>query len=372
MVKFSDLTAQYQNIQQEIDTAISNVISKSAFIGGEYVSQFEADFASYCQVQHCVSVANGTDAIEIAIEVLNMPQGSEVIVPANSFIATSEAVTRQGYKVVFADCDSQTYNISIEDIKKRITTNTKAIVAVHLYGHPCNMDDLKTLAKEYGLFIIEDCAQSHGAEYKGRRVGSIGDIATFSFYPGKNLGAYGDGGAITTNNKEYAKKARMIANHGRISKYDHEFEGRNSRLDGLQAAILSVKLKHLTDWTNKRIALADFYLANLRGVQQISLPVRKEWARHVYHLFVIRTPKRDDLRNFLADKEIQTGIHYPISLPKLKAYQYANQANEDLFANKADITLLSLPIGEHLNEGDLEKVTGLMKEFFGNSYSRDF
>ncbi|QBZ83719.1 dTDP-3-amino-3,4,6-trideoxy-alpha-D-glucose transaminase [Hydrogenovibrio crunogenus] len=364
MVKFLDLAAQYQTIQQDIDTAIHDVIAKSAFIGGEYVSKFEQEFADYCNVEHCIGVANGTDAIEIAIEALNLPQGSEIIVPANSFIASSEAATRQGHRVVFADCDPQSYVISIEDAKKRITPKTKAIIAVHLYGHPCDMDALQTLADQHGLCIIEDCAQSHGAEYKGKKVGSIGDIATFSFYPGKNLGAYGDGGAITTNNPELAKKCRMIANHGRIAKYDHEFEGRNSRLDGLQAAILSVKLKHLPAWTEKRIAVADYYLANLKDIQQITLPVRQNWARQVYHLFVIRTAKRDELKAFLTEKGIQTGIHYPISLPKLKAYNHTKQANENMFANSSDIKLLSLPIGEHLNEQELNRVVTAIKEFF--------
>lgn len=364
MVKFLDLFAQYKTIKTEIDEAIQGVITNSAFIGGETVKNFEQVFAEYCEAEFCIGVGNGTDALEIAIEALNLPQGSEIIVPANSFIASSEAVTRLGHKVVFADCDSDSYVISIEDVQKRITEKTKAIIAVHLYGHPCDMDALKTLADEHGLYIIEDCAQSHGAEYKGKRVGSIGDIAAFSFYPGKNLGAYGDGGAITTNNADLAKKSRMIANHGRIAKYDHEFEGRNSRLDGLQAAILSVKLKHLSEWTEKRIAVADYYLANLKGIQKITLPVRQNWAKQVFHLFVIRAEKRDALAKFLADKGIQTGVHYPISLPKLKAYSYTNQANEDLFANKYDSNLLSLPIGEHLSEQDLAQVVVAIKEFF--------
>ncbi|MBD3612261.1 MAG: DegT/DnrJ/EryC1/StrS family aminotransferase, partial [Hydrogenovibrio crunogenus] len=203
-----------------------------------------------------------------------------------------------------------------------------------------------------------------GAEFKDKKVGSIGDIATFSFYPGKNLGGYGDGGAITTNKAELAKKCRMIANHGRIAKYDHEFEGRNSRLDALQATILSVKLKYLPEWTQKRIAVADYYLANLKDIEQIVLPVRQTWAKQVYHLFVIRTEKRDELKAFLEEKGIQTSVHYPISLPKLKAYDYTNQASEDLFANKSDSTLLSLPIGEHLNEQDLAQVITAIKEYF--------
>ena len=293
-----------------------------------------------------------------------MSAGSEVIVPANSFIASSEAVTRQGHKVVFADADPESYVISISDIKKRITPKTKAIIAVHLYGHPCDMSALSDLAKEHDFYIIEDCAQAHGAEYKGQKVGSIGHIATFSFYPGKNLGAYGDGGAITTNDEALAKKCRMIANHGRIAKYDHEFEGRNSRLDGLQAAILSVKLKHLSNWTEKRIAIADYYLSNLRGIEQIELPVRQDWAKQVYHLFVIRTEHRDGLEKYLTDKGIQTGVHYPRSLPKLKAYDYINQASESMFSNKSDIMLLSLPVGEHLSQDELEAVVQAIREFF--------
>lgn len=366
MVSFLDLAAQYQTIKQEIDSAINDVIAKSAFIGGEYVSNFEKEFAQFIDVEHCLGVANGTDAIEIAIESLGLPHGSEIIVPANSFISSSEAVTRQGHKVVFADCDSESYVISIEDIKKRITPKTKAIVAVHLYGHPCDMGALKEIAESNGLYIIEDCAQAHGAEYKGKKVGGIGDIGTFSFYPGKNLGAYGDGGAITTNNQELAKKCRMIANHGRIAKYDHEFEGRNSRLDGLQAAILSVKLKYLLNWTDKRIAVADYYLSNLKDIAQIELPVRQDWAKQVYHLFVIRTDRRESLMEFLKDRSIQTGIHYPIALPKLKAYDYTNQASEEMFANNSDKLLLSLPIGEHLDVKDLESVVNGIKDFFNS------
>lgn len=364
MVKFLDLALQYETIKPEIDQAIHDVIAQSAFIGGEYLKNFEQEFSGYCGAEFCIGVGNGTDALEIAIEALNLPPSSEIIVPANSFIASSEAVTRQGHKVVFADCDPQSYVISIEDVKKRITPKTKAIVAVHLYGHPCDMDALQTLADQHCLFIIEDCAQSHGAECQGRKVGSIGDIGTFSFYPGKNLGAYGDGGAITTNNPDLAKKCRMIANHGRTAKYDHEFEGRNSRLDGLQAAILSVKLKYLPEWTEKRIDVANYYLENLKDIPQIKLPIRQDWAKQVYHLFVIRTDKRDDLGKFLADKGIQTGVHYPISLPKLKAYDYTSQADEPMFANQSDTKLLSLPIGEHLNEQNLAQVVAAIKEFF--------
>ncbi|UXD87957.1 DegT/DnrJ/EryC1/StrS family aminotransferase [Thalassolituus hydrocarboniclasticus] len=364
MVKFLDLQSQYQLIKTEIDEAIATVISESAYIGGKYVKKFEEEFSQYCNTAYCIGVANGTDALEIAIEALDLPKGSEIIVPANSFIASSEAVTRTGHRVIFADVTPDSYILDVSDVAKRITKKTSAIVAVHLYGHPCDMDPLKELASIHGLKIIEDCAQAHGAEYKGKRVGSLGDIATFSFYPGKNLGAYGDAGAITTNNAELAEKSRMIANHGRIAKYDHEFEGRNSRLDGLQAAILSVKLKHLDAWTGKRIAAANDYLENMKEIGEIILPVRQEWAKQVYHLFVVRCVNRNELAEYLKEHGVQTGVHYPVALPKLKAYSYLGQSEDRLFANESDGMLLSLPIGEHLSQEDTLKVVKLIKKYF--------
>jgi dTDP-4-amino-4,6-dideoxygalactose transaminase len=364
MVKFLDLKSQYQGIKPEIDKAIQSVIDNSAFIGGKHVVQFEDIFSNYIGVDYCIGVGNGTDALEIAIEALDMPIGSEIIVPANSFIASSEAVTRSGHRVVFVDIDTESYVISIEDLKKRITPKTKAIMAVHLYGHPCDMDELAKIAKEYNLYIIEDCAQAHGAEYKGKRVGGIGNIATFSFYPGKNLGAYGDGGAITTNNSELAIQCRQIANHGRVAKYDHDFEGRNSRLDGLQAAILNVKLKYLDGWIERRIQIANNYLLELDGIEDLTLPIKQDWAKQAYHLFVIRTQRRDKLQAYLLQNNIQTGVHYPISLPKLKAYRYIGQDNEQMFANTSDTSLLSLPIGEHLSNKEIEKVVFIIKSFF--------
>jgi dTDP-4-amino-4,6-dideoxygalactose transaminase len=359
MIDFLDLNAQYLSIKDEIDNAIASVIKDSAFIGGKYVKQFEENFSSYQQVKYCVGVGNGTDALEIAVEALNLPKGSEIIVPANSFIASAEAVGRAGYKVVFCDANIDNYTINIEDVKRRITVNTSAIIAVHLYGHPCNMDPLLELAKKYDLKIIEDCAQAHGAEYKGKRVGAIGDIGCFSFYPGKNLGAYGDGGAIVTNDEELAVKCRMIANHGRVEKYDHQFEGRNSRLDGIQAAILDVKLKYLDGWTEARIKVADFYLENLKNV---ILPKREIWAKQVYHLFVIRVKERDGLKKYLKENNINTGIHYPILLPKLKAYDYIGQVSEDFFVNSSDYDLLSLPIGDHLGDRDLRVICKMVSK----------
>lgn len=365
MVKFSDLPKQYLSIKDEIDAATAAVIRDASFIGGRVVGEFEESFAAYHRVGHCVGVANGTDALEIVLESLDLPKGSEVIVPANSFIATSEAVTRSGHKVVFADCTEDTYTLSIEDASRRITPRTRAIIPVHLYGQPCDMDLLLALADSHGLKVIEDCAQAHGAEYKGRRVGTMGIAGTFSFYPGKNLGAYGDAGGIVTNDDALAKKCRMIANHGRIDKYDHVMEARNSRLDGLQAAVLSVKLRHLEDWLARRSSVAARYMQGLQGLKGLRLPVTAPWARHTWHLFVIRTDERDLLRAALDAAGVQTGVHYPTALPKLKAYDYLGQAEEPLFANKADRELLSLPIGEHLDDREVDEVCRAVREFHG-------
>ena len=362
MIRFLDLHAQYLSIKPEMDVAIAGVLAESAFIGGHRVKDFERDFAVFQQASHCVGVGNGTDALEIAIEALDLPPRSEIIVPANSFIASAEAVTRSGHRVVFCDIDPDNYTLDIEAVRALVNARTGAVMAVHLYGHPCDMNPLMALASEYGFKVIEDCAQAHGAEYCGRRVGAIGDIGCFSFYPGKNLGAYGDGGAIVTNDPALANKARMIANHGRLAKYDHEFEGRNSRLDGLQAAVLGVKLNYIEEWTEQRIRLADQYLVGLSQVAGIVLPKRADNVRQVYHLFVIRTDRRDELRTYLSDREIQTGIHYPTALPKLAAYHYLDKGNVSGHAWAQDSTLLSLPIGEHLDS--VTPVIEAVKDFF--------
>ena len=361
-VKFLDLSYQYKLIQNEIDESIKSTILDSAFIGGEKVKEFENSFANYQECDYCIGVANGTDALEISIEAFNFPKGSEIIVPANSFIASSEAVSRNGHKVVFADVEEDTYTLKAENLEKYITPKTKAIIAVHLYGHPCDMDKLLNISNKYKLKIIEDCAQAHGAIYKGKKVGSIGDVATFSFYPGKNLGAYGDGGAILTNQKEIAKKCKMISNHGRIEKYNHEFEGRNSRLDGLQAGILSVKLMHLESWLAKRRSLAKKYIENLKN-KSLVLPYPKGDILHSYHLFVIRSNHRDELKKFLESNNIQVGIHYPISLPKLNAYKYLGNKSDLKISNSIDTKVLSLPMGEHLSEKEVDYVCKKIIDF---------
>jgi len=362
-VKFLDLYNQYISIKNEIDFAINSIIEKSAYIGGATVNSFETAFASYQQAEYCIGVANGTDALEIAIEALALPLASEIIVPSNSFIASAEAVTRCGYKVVFADVNSKNYTLSLEDVERRINSKTKAIIAVHLYGHPCDMNSLWDLAKKHNLKLIEDCAQAHGAEYKERRVGAIGHIGTFSFYPGKNLGAYGDAGAIVTNDADLAIRCRMIANHGRIEKYNHIMEGRNSRLDGLQASILEVKLRYLDDWIERRNAISRRYITALKDLPDIVLPNVSTEIRHSFHLFVIRSRYRNLLQNHLNQCGIETGIHYPIALPKLQAYAYLQQDKEAIFANICDQQLLSLPMGEHLSDEDVETVINAVRSF---------
>ncbi len=367
MIKFLDLQSQYQSIRPEIDAAIADVILRSSFVGGEDVSEFERGFAAYQGVSHCVGVGNGTDAIEIVLEALALPRGSEVIVPANSFIASSEAVTRAGLRVVFADVDQRTYTLDPADVRRRITAKTSAIVAVHLYGQPCDMDELLAIASAHHLELVEDCAQAHGAEYRGRRVGGLGHAGTFSFYPGKNLGAYGDGGAITTNDPQLAKRCRMIANHGRVDKYNHEFEGRNSRLDGLQAAILRVKLRHLDAWVEHRNEVARSYSEGLAGVGDLVLPTTGANRRHAFHLFVVRSGRRDALAQYLKTQEIQTGVHYPIALPKLSAYAHLEQGREPAFAVASAGTLLSLPMGEHLDGSQVNEVCAAIRAFFAAS-----
>lgn len=364
-IPFVDLRKQYESIKDEIDDVIFKVISESAFIGGMYVSNFETAFANFCNVKHCVGVANGTDALYIAMKTLGIGRGDEIITAANSFIATSEAISMTGAKVVFVDINPQTYNINTQKIEEKITPRTKTIVPVHLYGQPADMDPILDITRKYNLKIIEDAAQAHGAVYKGRTIGSFGDMACFSFYPGKNLGAYGDGGAIVTNNEELALKARMFANHGRSAKYNHEIEGINSRLDGLQAAILEVKLKHLPKWTEARRKNAYCYNSYLSDIDFIT-PAEIKNVKAVYHLYVIRVKKeiRQKLQTHLQSKGISSGIHYPIALPNLKAYSYLSHSENDFpEASKASYEILSLPMFPELEEKQIKYIVDTIKEF---------
>jgi len=364
-VPFVDLKAQYRSIKAEIDAAIADVIENTAFIGGSAVESFERDFAEFIGASHCVGVGNGTDAIFIALKSLGIGEGDEVITAANSFIATSEAITQTGARVVFCDVDDSTYNIDPELIASRITSRTKAIVPVHLYGRPADLETLGRLAREHGLKIVEDAAQAHGARIGDRKVGSFGDVACFSFYPGKNLGAYGDAGAIVTNKEELATRMRMFKNHGRSGKYDHEFEGVNSRLDGLQAAVLNVKLRHLEEWSEKRYACAVAYNDRLAGRDAVTCPQLPGPGGHVFHLYVIRTSRREELREFLGSRGIATGVHYPIALPNLNAYGYMEHEESDFpVASRLQGEVLSLPMFPELTSEQIEYVANAVRGFF--------
>jgi|AntAceMinimDraft_17_1070374.scaffolds.fasta_scaffold00233_10 dTDP-4-amino-4,6-dideoxygalactose transaminase len=377
-IPFVDLKTQYLSIKSEIDNAIQNVLSDTAFIKGKYVEEFEKNFAKKFNAKYCIGVASGTDAIFIALKILKIGQGDQVITAANTFIATSEAISGTGADVVFVDCNPETYNIDVNKIEEKITDKTKAIIPVHLYGQPADMNPIIKLAKKYHLFIVEDCAQAHFAEYlylssndnksKWRRVGTLGNIGAFSFYPGKNLGAYGDAGAIITNDDSLAKKIKMYANHGRISKYNHEIQGINSRMDGIQGAILNVKLKYLRKWIEKRRKVADTYNELLKDVWQVICPKVNNNAKHVYHLYVVRVKQREELRKFLQSKGIATGIHYPIALPNLIAYKYLGHKPKDFpVASKYEKQLLSLPVYPEIKKEQIEYVVENIKQFYNKT-----
>ena len=369
-----DLRAQYASIKEKIDVAIHTVISDTAFIGGAHLKSFEHEFAGFCGVKHCVGVGNGTDALFIALKVLGVGQGDEVITAANSFVATSEAIAMAGAQVTFVDINAETYNIDVDKIEEKISGRTKAIVPVHLFGQPADMDPILGLSRKYNLKIVSDVAQAHGSLYRGKSIARLADFACFSFYPGKNLGAYGDGGALVTNNQEWAEKARMFANHGRVQKYEHQVEGVNSRLDGLQAAILSVKLRRLDEWTQLRRRNASLYSQRLKGLG-VPTPVEIEDVRAVYHLYVIRVEAeiRSRLQEFLSSNGVSTGVHYPIALPYLEAYNYLNHKAADFpKAFAASKEILSLPMYPELTKEQIQYVVEKIAEFrdiAGNSAS---
>jgi dTDP-4-amino-4,6-dideoxygalactose transaminase len=363
-IPFVDLKAQYDSIQQEVDAAIAAVIKQTAFIGGPFVKEFEEAFARYCGTDHCVGVANGTDALYVALRALGVGPGDEVITAANTFVATSEAIKMAGAQVVFCDCDPITYNMDVTKLEAKITPRTKAIIPVHLYGQPADMDPILALAKKHNLRVVGDAAQAHGAMYKGRPIAALADITCYSFYPGKNLGAYGDGGALVTNNAEWANAARMFANHGRTKKYDHDLEGINSRLDGIQAAILSVKLRYIERWTESRRHNAYRYNALLKG-NGVVTPEELSDVRAVYHLYVVRVPAehREAFQESLKAAGVDTGIHYPIALPFLNAYRHLGHTDADFpVAFKAAREIVSLPMFSELTEEQLQHVVNAVAD----------
>jgi dTDP-4-amino-4,6-dideoxygalactose transaminase len=363
-VPFLDLHAQYLSIKPEIDEAIASVIARTAFIRGPHVEGFEERFAAAIGAEHCVSCGNGTDAIYIALRALGLKPGDEVIAPAHTWIATTETITQAGGKVVFCDTDRDTFTIDVTRLPALITPRTVGIVPVHMCGQPADMDPIMALAKRHGLWVIEDCAQAHLARYKGRTVGTFGAAATFSFYPGKNLGAYGDAGAIVTSDAALARRMAMFARHGALGKHDHEIEGINSRLDGLQAAILNVKLEHLPAWTKGRQAVASAYAEELAGIPGITPPMAAEGRECVYHLYMVRHDDREGLARHLETRGVQTGIHYPVAVPFLKAYEHLGHRPEDFpnaFHNQSRI--LSLPMFPELSDAQRGHVVASIADF---------
>ncbi|MDX6290618.1 MAG: hypothetical protein QOH42_2417 [Blastocatellia bacterium] len=349
---------QYQTIKPEIDAAIENIITKSAFVGGEEVRNFEAEFAAYCETKACVGVGNGTDAIYLTLRAMGVGPGDEVITVAQTFIATSEAISMTGARPVFVDIKDDTMLMDPALLEQAITPRTKVIVPVHLYGQTCDLDAIMEIADRHGLKVIEDAAQAHGARWRGRRAGSIGDAACFSFYPGKNLGAFGDGGAVVSQDEDLIERIRMLANHGRLEKYTHKMEGVNSRLDGLQAAILRVKLRHLDEWNQSRRRHADFYFETLSG-SELRMPVVDENAQPVWHLFVVRVSDREAFQQKLKEEGIATGVHYPIPLHLQPAYEYLEIPLGSLpVTEQVSREVVSLPMYPELTEEQLAKVAG--------------
>ncbi len=344
-IPFVDLKAQYQSLKPEIDTAIANVIAETAFIGGPYVKAFEESFAEYCGTKHAVGLSNGTDALRLALGACGVGPGDEVITAANTFIATTEAIAMVGAQVRFVDVEADTYNMDPSLIEAAITDRTKAIIPVHLYGRPAEMDPILAIARKHGLKVIGDAAQAHGSTYRGRPVATLADVSCFSFYPGKNLGAYGDAGGIATDDEDIAEYVRLMRNHGRRSKYFHDVEGFNCRLDGLQAAILSVKLPHLDSWGQKRREAAARYHSLLADVPNLVVPAEQDHIVPVYHLYVVRVPDRDQLQKDLGAAGIASGVHYPMPLHLQPAYAHLGLGEGSFPVTETTGTdIVSLPI----------------------------
>lgn len=361
-IPLNDLKAQYLTIKDEIDAAMNEVILNCSFVGGKTLEAFERSFAEFCEVPYAVGVGNGTDALQLALMACGVGPGSEVITVSHTFTATAEAVVNVGARPVFVDVDDS-YTMNVDQAARHITPRTKAILPVHLYGQPADMEPLIGLAKKNGLVVIEDAAQAHGARYKGKRVGSLGDAACFSFYPGKNLGAYGDGGAVVTNNQEIAQSVRMLRDHGRTQKYIHKKTGFNSRLDTLQAAILRVKLGHLEEWNKLRRTHAALYSRLLSKIPNVALPPNSPDTEHVYHLYVIRIPDRDNIQAALKSAGIQTGIHYPLPLHEQPAYAFLGYRPDDLPHTHAVASeILSLPMYSELAEDQVHHIVAALKQ----------
>jgi dTDP-4-amino-4,6-dideoxygalactose transaminase len=364
-IPFVDLKAQYLSIKGDIDRAITRVIDETAFIGGAVVNKFETEFSSLYGVQHVISCANGTDSLYILMKMLGIGQGDEVITAANSWISSSETISQTGARPVFIDAHPDYLSLDETKLEGLITPKTKALIAVHLHGQMCEMDMIRAICEKHKIYLIEDCAQSHFSEYKGKRAGLFGIAGSFSFYPGKNLGAYGDAGCMITGDNALAEKCKMYARHGALVKHQHQMEGVNSRLDGLQAAILTAKLPFILQWTAARIAKAEIYDQALSGIADITLPAVRPGTKHTFHLYLIRARQRDQLAAWLKEKGIETAIHYPTALPNLPAYKYLGYKPADFpVATALQGDSLSLPVYPELTEEMIQYVADSIRSFY--------
>ena len=364
-VPFFDSKQHYRSIKDEVDAHVKRVMDSCRFVLGENVDSFEREFARFCGTDYAVGVANGTDALHLALLACGIGKEDEVITMPNTFIATTEAISQTGAKIVFVDIDSWTYNIDVAQIEGAINEKTKTILPVHLFGQSADMDSIMKIARKYNLKVIEDACQAHGAEYRGKKAGSIGDAGCFSFYPSKNLAAFGDGGMVITDGNKIAQKIKMLRDHGQMKKYEHLVEGYNSRLDEIQAAILRVKLKRLDEQNKLRRKNAWIYNELLKDVDEVVTPFEAEYGKHVYHLYVIRTEKRDELQEYLKSNGIGTGLHYPIPLHLQKAYEYLGYKEGDFpVAEECAKQILSLPMFPELTPKEIEKVASEIKTFF--------
>jgi dTDP-4-amino-4,6-dideoxygalactose transaminase len=364
-VPFLDLKAQYLSIKTEIDQAIQRVLDSCAFSGGPFVEVFERRFAAVHSTDFAVGTSSGTAALHLALMALEIGSGHEVILPANTFIATAEAVSFTGAKPIFVDCDPRFHTLDPSALAGALTSKTRAVIGVHLYGQPADLDSIKEFADKHGLFLVEDCAQAHLAAYRGKPVGSRGIMGCFSFYPGKNLGAYGEGGAVVTNDRALAEKVSALRNHGSAQRYIHDYIGHNYRMEGFQAAILDVKLNYIEQWTQQRRQVADWYREYLSAVPEVRVPDVRPESRHVYHLFVVRAPDRGPLIDHLKRQGIETGIHYPIPCHLQKAYAYL-ELGEGSFpvSEQSSREILSLPIYPELSEEKVQYVAQQIKAFY--------
>jgi dTDP-4-amino-4,6-dideoxygalactose transaminase len=363
-VNFLDLKIQNRMIKDEVMKEIGDVIDSAAFAGGPYVEKFENEFAKFCECKYSAGVGNGTDALWVALIALGIGKGDEVITTPNSFIATAEAISYAGATPVFIDVLDKTYSMNLEMLEKAITEKTRAIIPVHIFGQVCDMDPILEIARKHNLFVIEDACQAHGARYKNKPAGSIGDAGAFSFYPGKNLGAYGEAGAVTTNNENLIKKIRMFRDHGQVTKYYHDMIGWNARMDGIQGAVLNIKLKYLDKSNDDRRSIAKKYEKLLGSMEEITLPFEAEYSKHIYHIYGIRVKNRDGLMNYLKENDIGCGIHYPVPIHLQNAYKELSYKKGSFpVAEKSAEEFISLPMFSGLKEEEVEFVAKTIKDY---------